>query len=98
MSCLQHQLIPKLSDATQTCSSLKTFAFDSHPGCYIGDDYPGQPANEDRISLCDLNPRDWINVVKVIGIPTLLEWDTLRNEDAFVKGCIKRWLEKLHLI
>jgi hypothetical protein len=96
MSCLQHQLIPKLSLQEATCSAIKEYAFDSHPGCYLGDSYPGQPKDVARISLCDLDPRDWITLVKVIGLPTLLEWDTLRNEDATAKGCIKQLLHKIY--
>ncbi|KAJ3312154.1 hypothetical protein HDU76_002956 [Blyttiomyces sp. JEL0837] len=65
MSCLQHALVPKLGEPL-TCQAIHDYAFPTHVHCYL----------DSGVSICDLSPIDWIEIVSVIGIPTLLQLDS----------------------
>ncbi|KAJ3408445.1 hypothetical protein HDV05_004977 [Chytridiales sp. JEL 0842] len=80
MSCLQKELVPRLGDSTFTCPQIKTFAYGTHPGCYV------------KSGMCELSPLDWLQIVDVIGFKTLIELETIQQQVDVGLSCIKRYL------
>ncbi len=64
MFCLQDEINVFLQGEAgqQTCSSLKDYAFDSHPPCYTSA----------PVSFCELKLRDYRQVLKIIDTRDLL--------------------------
>ena len=54
--CLQKLLVPRLTDSTATCASIRKDAFDSHPECYT----------LEGASICDL--RSLSDVHAIMGV------------------------------
>ncbi|KND04330.1 uncharacterized protein SPPG_00060 [Spizellomyces punctatus DAOM BR117] len=87
MSCLQHSLVPKLpnnstnSPKPMSCSELKSFAYGTHPNCYLS------------AGVCTLAPKDWIVLLEVIGIQELFTIETIEQALAVAKGCGKEYIE-----
>ncbi|KZT21859.1 hypothetical protein NEOLEDRAFT_1138874 [Neolentinus lepideus HHB14362 ss-1] len=69
MHCLQTALIPEATGEVQmTCQELEETAFETHAGCYIGS------------GLCKLSPEDWVTIVGIVGVKTLVgSWDAVKE-------------------
>ncbi|KAF0698120.1 Aste57867_11239 [Aphanomyces stellatus] len=89
MTCLQRHLVPVLSNPAISCGAIHTDAFNSHPACYTTD-------NANGISVCDLPVSDWIALVRVIGLKTLLQFDTIQNGAAAGIACLKEYFHVAH--
>ncbi|KAF8962393.1 hypothetical protein BDZ97DRAFT_1824858 [Flammula alnicola] len=80
MECLQRTLVPEATgapDAVQTCAELTEKAFDSHPKCYIDS------------GLCWLGVKEWVEIVKIIGVGTLFaSWDATKETVRAAEGCL----------
>jgi len=81
--CLQNTLAPMVSSTpTPDCSAVKTFAYNSHPGCYLGTADSGP-------SVCFL-PSDWPEILKIV-------WKGLLSEDGAIQvwetgtGCFSQY-------
>lgn len=61
MLCLQNALVPYGTDGTEstTCDDLRSYAFGTHPDCYVGGGF------------CTLPPSDWAVVVETVGLAEL---------------------------
>ncbi|TPX69593.1 hypothetical protein SpCBS45565_g02314 [Spizellomyces sp. 'palustris'] len=87
MSCLQESLVPKLpnnstsSPKPMSCSELKSFAYSTHPNCYLS------------AGVCTLHPKDWIVLLNSIGIQELFTIETIEQALAVAKGCGKEYIE-----
>ncbi|PGG95408.1 hypothetical protein AJ80_09966 [Polytolypa hystricis UAMH7299] len=77
MHCLQTKLVPYATGTKKgSCSALKTFAFASHPNCYV------------RSGVCTLPPKDWKVIVNTVGFTELFSSkDALIATLKTVKGC-----------
>jgi hypothetical protein len=80
MLCLQRDLVPYALGAAQgfsDCQALKTFAFSTHPVCYVGS------------GLCTLPVTDWeVIVEKIVGVTTLFDsWDAFKATIEAAAGC-----------
>ena len=62
MQCLQKTLVPEAmgSAAGVTCESIEKKAFRSHGRCYVDSGFYGLP------------PTDWLAIVHIMGIDTLV--------------------------
>jgi len=90
MQCLQRTLVPEAtgSAAGVTCDVIEKKAFASHASCYV------------HSGLCWLPPTDWLAIVHIVGIDTLVG-----SKDALVEslesggGCLAAYLFFLkHLV
>ncbi|ETV98092.1 hypothetical protein H310_08837, partial [Aphanomyces invadans] len=91
MTCLQQKLVPMLRSPNVTCEAIRTFAFNSHPACYTND-------NDNNFSVCDLPIGDWMSLVRVIGLQTLIQLDTMMNGVTTGIACLKafsHWARQL---
>lgn len=60
MLCLQRNLVPfATGQQSTTCPALKTFAFGTHPGCYVSS------------GVCALPPQDWEVIIKTVSLKEL---------------------------
>lgn len=79
--CLQEAIVPKLKitapPSSCNCSEMRTFAFDSHVGCYT---QPGA-------SMCDLPMADVLEVTRIIKIKDALTSDGLRQTARVARTC-----------
>jgi hypothetical protein len=86
MLCLQQKLVPYGTGAKKlSCSALKDFAFDTHPGCYI------------KGGVCKLPPSDWAVIFKTVGFAELFgSWDSIEQTIRTMDGCVDfyKWLIK----
>jgi hypothetical protein len=55
MHCLQSALVEPVGSCDASCSSIRTIAFDSHPGCYVDAD------------VCFLHPFDWAQIMWTVN-------------------------------
>ncbi|KAE9400137.1 hypothetical protein BT96DRAFT_658648 [Gymnopus androsaceus JB14] len=93
MSCLQRALVPELDtsihviESKEACKSLEEKAFSTHAPCYL------------TSGLCSLSPEDWIVIVEIIDLKTLLSsWDAFDGGIEAGEGCLEffaRALEKM---
>jgi len=94
MQCLQRVLISDAVSHTpeditvstdRRCNELKEKAFASHSTCYIEN------------GLCTLTVRDWIHIVKVIGLETLFDsWDAVKETLEAAEGCLEALEHAVH--
>jgi hypothetical protein len=42
--------------------------------------------------MCTLSPLDWLTIVDIIGIKTLLQLETLKTEVEVAGGCLKQYI------
>ncbi|KAJ4478803.1 hypothetical protein C8J55DRAFT_536400 [Lentinula edodes] len=94
MRCLQIALVPELqipvvpttTGSISACKALEDKAFSTHAPCYLSS------------GLCSLPPEDWLAIVEIIDIKTLLSgWDAFDGGVEAGKGCLEfftRALEK----
>lgn len=69
MLCLQRALVPYGTGGTEstTCDDLKSYAFGTHPDCYVNS------------GVCTLPPSDWAVIVETVSLPELFgSWDALK--------------------
>ncbi|KAK2757922.1 hypothetical protein FQN54_004328 [Arachnomyces sp. PD_36] len=61
MLCLQNALVPYGLGGSEstTCDDLKSYAFDTHPDCYVNS------------GVCTLPPPDWVVIVNTVSLPEL---------------------------
>ena len=79
MQCLQTTLVPEATGggAGVTCDSIEKKAFASHAPCYV------------ESGLCWLPPTDWLAIVDIVGIDTLLgSKDALMESLEAGGGCL----------
>ena len=82
--CLQNALLPVLNDpSSYDCDSLKSYAFDTHSKCYLGND-------GEFDSICDLPIQDWGAVVSTVW-QGLLSIDGIAQLWETGKECILSW-------
>ncbi|KAF8903198.1 hypothetical protein CPB85DRAFT_1320292 [Mucidula mucida] len=77
MFCLQTALEPFASSATVDCEQLSDSAFGSHAKCYVD------------TGFCALLPSDWLKVVEIVGLKTLLEKETILAELETAGRCLE---------
>ncbi|KAH9120612.1 hypothetical protein LEN26_008647 [Aphanomyces euteiches] len=91
---LKRKLVTLLNNPSLSCANIHSFAFDSHPSCYTTD-------NANGISVCDLPVTDWFSLLRVIGLKTLIQLDTIENGNETGLKCLREYfhwrLEKQHL-
>ena len=83
MRCLQRTLVPEATGslAEVTCDSIEKKAFASHAPCYV------------ESGLCWLPPTDWLAIVHIVGLETLVG-----SKDALIEaleaggGCLAAYL------
>jgi hypothetical protein len=94
MVCLQTELVPLVNATTAvtatttttkpTCPTIKKFAFDSHPKCYL------------QAGVCTLPLSDWFALSRVIGFKQLLaDLDAIKQEFLVAINCPGKWLQAL---
>ena len=91
MLCLQGALVPFGTAGTEstTCPNLKTFAFGTHPSCYV------------QSGVCKLPPSDWVVIVGTVSLKELFgSLDALKATFKTAKGCAEfyAWLIKQGII
>jgi hypothetical protein len=82
MLCLQRNLIP-YTDGTKsdTCDALKTFAFGTHPGCYVSS------------GVCALPPQDWQIIISTVSLQELFgSIDSLKATLQTANNCVDFYL------
>jgi Stanniocalcin family len=81
MLCLQNALVPYgTGQQTLSCPALKTFAFDTHPNCYVNS------------GVCLLPPSDWEIIVGTVSLSELFgSLDALKATMQTVEGCAKMY-------
>ncbi|CAK4077023.1 unnamed protein product [Aphanomyces euteiches] len=84
MTCLQRKLVTLLNNPSLSCANIHSFAFDSHPSCYTTD-------NANGISVCDLPVTDWFSLLRVIGLKTLIQLDTIENGNETGLKCLREY-------
>ncbi len=84
--CLQKELSPIISNAqSYNCNEIKTYAFDSHPTCYL------DPIKKDpSVSVCWLPLKDLIQIFNVIDLADLVSKNALKQEKVVAITCTKR--------
>ncbi|KAF9016318.1 hypothetical protein BDZ89DRAFT_408299 [Hymenopellis radicata] len=80
MFCLQTALQPFGSSATVDCEELSGSAFASHAKCYVD------------TGFCTLPPSDWLKVVEIVGLKTLLEKETILAELETAGQCLEAFI------
>jgi hypothetical protein len=83
MRCLQMALVSNAtgSGAGVTCDSIKTEAFGTHAGCYVGS------------GLCTLPPSDWLAIVNIVQLKTLFDsWDAFLATLEAAEGCLEFYI------
>ena len=90
-SCLQNALLPPINDpSSYDCDTLKDYAFDSHPKCYLGND-------GEYDSVCDLSKEDWGVIFDTVS-------EGLNSKEGYWQtiltgvGCLRIWIEQFILI
>jgi hypothetical protein len=87
MLCLQTELVPLISKAPAakpTCPAIKTFAFNSHPKCYVS------------AGVCALPPTDFIALLQVIGLKQLLaDFEAIKQSVTVSAECLVKWTQAL---
>ncbi len=86
MQCLQEALVSEAEGISEitTCEQLDDYAFSTHPKCFIDN------------GICTLPPSDLEEVVKIIGIKTMLgSWNAIKVEAETTAGC---WALYLFLV
>ncbi|KAI9765240.1 MAG: hypothetical protein M1840_007732 [Geoglossum simile] len=82
MLCLQRSLVI-YGDGSQTttCDALRTFAFDTHPDCYV------------KSGVCTLPPSDWEVIVTTVSFKELFSsLEALKATLQTVDGCVDFYL------
>jgi hypothetical protein len=77
MLCLQRDLVV-YGDGSQSisCPDLRTFAFNTHPDCYV------------KSGVCTLPPSDWEIIISTVSFKELFSsLDALKATLQTVKGC-----------
>lgn len=89
LSCLQYSLLPRViypsqspsNDTTTTttlsCSALKSYAFNTHPKCYV------------QSGVCELSAPDWELIVRTVGLENAFSWQAFVT----LWMCLKQWFE-----
>lgn len=84
MLCLQRDLVPFGTGAqSTTCPALRSFAFATHPDCYV------------KSGVCLLPPSDWEIIIQTVSLPTLFESaEALKATLKTAQGCLDfyKWL------
>ena len=83
MQCLQRTLVPDAtgSAAGVTCDSIEKKAFASHAPCYV------------ESGLCWPPPTDWLAIVNIVGLDTLIgSKDVLIESLEAGGGCLAAYL------
>ncbi|KAJ3162083.1 hypothetical protein HDU86_005781 [Geranomyces michiganensis] len=80
MHCLQVNLVPVLDDDNLTCPQLKTFAFGTHPQCYV------------QAGFCKLPPTDLAVLLNIIGLKTLFTPETFIQGLKVGGDCSKEYI------
>lgn len=77
MLCLQNKLVPYGTGREHlSCDDLKSFAFGTHPACYVGS------------GVCSLPPGDWAVIVKTVSLKELFNSiDALKATLKTASGC-----------
>ncbi|KAJ3732716.1 hypothetical protein DFJ43DRAFT_291867 [Lentinula guzmanii] len=91
MGCLQRALVPELDihkvsktgpdsgiRMENACKALEEKAFSTHAPCYLSS------------GLCSLPPKDWVVIVEIIDVKTLLSsWDGFAGGVEAGEGCLE---------
>lgn len=89
MLCLQRHLVPYATGQKQgTCADLKSFAFGTHPGCYVSSGPTG---------VCALPPSDWGIIIRTVSLQELFgSADALKATLQTGLDCVEfyKWLIK----
>lgn len=88
LRCLQEDLIIKF-ESLNTCSEIKSQAFESHASCYTQSD----------ASLCDLGPSDLESVISIVdAIDAFGSYGGVKQLVQVGTTCIPEWVEKMQNI
>lgn len=89
MQCLQRALVTdviqsQLADNVlcpyMDCHKVQEIAFESHAACYLDN------------GICSLQIWDWIEIVRIVGVGTVVgSWDALEETLKVAGGCLRLW-------
>lgn len=89
MQCLQRALVtdvihPQTLDNVlrphMDCHKVQQIAFESHADCYLDN------------GICSLQIRDWLEIIRIVGVGTVVgSWDALEETLTVAGGCLRSW-------